>query len=85
VPSSSNYQHMRGMYEGMLGTSAGQANAQHLANGQIMHQLQSQSVSLAYIDVFWLLFFASLIMIPMSFLLQKNNPKSGGGEPVAAH
>jgi hypothetical protein len=31
------------------------------------------------------LFFASLIMIPLSFLLQKNNPRQGSKEPVAAH
>jgi DHA2 family multidrug resistance protein len=85
VPSNLNYQGVEGMYKGTFMGKMGAANAQHLANGQILNTLQSQSVTLAYVDVFWLLFFASLIMIPLSFLLQKNNPRQGSKEPVAAH
>ncbi len=85
TPSSMNFQSMQGMYQGTFTNSAGAANAQHLADGRILNSLQSQSATLAYIDVFWILFAASLIMIPLAFLLRKNDPKSGGKEPVAAH
>ena len=78
VPSNQNYQRMEGMYQGSLGAQMGPANAQHLANGQILNQLQSQAVTLAYVDVFWLLFYASLVMIPLSFLLKRNDPSAGG-------
>ena len=85
TPSSMNFQSMQGMYQGAFTTSAGAANAQHLAQGQILNSLQAQSVTLAYVDVFWILFTASLIMIPLSFLLRKNDPTAGKKEPVAAH
>ncbi len=85
APSGMNYQRVEGMYRGTFTGSAGAANAQHLANGQILNSLQSQSNTLAYIDVFWILFAASVAMVLLAFLLQKNNPRAGSREPVAAH
>ncbi|RRA47227.1 DHA2 family efflux MFS transporter permease subunit [Acidipila sp. EB88] len=84
-PSSSNYQQQLGRYQGTFTTKMGAANSQHLANGQILNNLQSQSVTLAYVDVFWILFAASCCMVLLAFLLQKNNPRAGASEPVAAH
>ena len=85
VPSSSNYQQQQGLYRGTFDTKMGAANAQHLANGQLLNQLQSQAVTLAYVDVFWILCAASLIMIPMAFLLQRNDPRAAAKQEVAAH
>ncbi len=85
VPAGRNYQQNYGMYHGTFTGSAGSANAQHLANGQLMNNLQSQAVTLGYVDVFWLLCAASIIMIPMAFLLQKNNPRAGQKQEIAAH
>ena len=85
VPSSTNYQQRQDQYLGTFNMKMGAANAQHLADGQILNNLQSQSTTLAYVDVFWLLFAASLIMVALAFVLQKNNPRAGKQEPVAAH
>ena len=85
VPANSNYQQQVGAYQGTYNRGMGSANAQHLANGQILNQLQSQSVTLAYVDVFWILCAASIIMVPLAFLLRKNNPREGASQEVAAH
>ncbi len=84
APSDPNYQRMQNMYQGTFATKMGGANAQHLANGQILNNLQSQSVTLAYVDVFWILFAASLVMVLLSFLLKKNDP-TAGGQSAPAH
>ncbi len=85
IPSNANYQSVEGMYQGTFTGKMGAANAQHLANGQILNSLGSQSTVLAYVDVFWILCAVSLIMIPLSFLLSKNNPREGAKSEVAAH
>ncbi len=85
TPSNLNYQHTQGMYMSTFSGKMGPANAQHLADGQIMNNLQSQSTTLAYIDVFWVLFAVSVVMVLLSFLLKRNDPRAGSNEPVAAH
>lgn len=85
TPSNMNYQHTQGMYLNTFSGKMGSANAQHLADGQILNNLQSQSTTLAYIDVFWVLFAVSVVMVLLSFLLQRNDPRAGSKEPVAAH
>jgi len=85
APSGRNYQQHLGVLRGAFSGSAGSANATHLAQGQIMNQMQSQAVTMAYVDVFWILCGASILMIPLAFLLKKNNPREKAGEPIAAH
>ncbi len=85
IPSGQTYQRVEGMYQGVFGRSNGSANAQHYAGGQILNQLQAQATTLAYVDMFWVLCAASAIMIPMAFLLQKNDPKHAAKQEVAAH
>ncbi len=85
TPSSSAYQQLHGIYQGALTTRLGAANAPGGADGQIMNRLTSQSTTLAYVDVFWILFAASVVMTLLTFLLKKNNPRARAGEPVAAH
>jgi DHA2 family multidrug resistance protein len=85
APSSQTYQRIEGMYQNAFGQTNGAANAQHYAGGQILHQLQAQATTLAYVDMFWVLCAASAVMIPLAFLLQKNDPTHGGKQEVAAH
>jgi len=60
-------------------TSAGKGNAEALAQGQIYNQLNQQATTLAYVDVFWILCAAAIIMIGLTFLLYKNNPQAHKG------
>jgi DHA2 family multidrug resistance protein len=78
VLASSNYQQQIDALRHTFDVSAGKANGLHLAQGQIYGQLQAQTQALAYVDVFYVLAFASLLMIPMSFLLNRNRPGGGG-------
>ncbi|MBW4043570.1 DHA2 family efflux MFS transporter permease subunit [Acidipila rosea] len=82
--SNPNLQNELAALKGVFGGSAGGANASQLAHGSIYNQLQQQSQALAYVDVFYLLCAASVLMIPMAFLLKKNKPGEGSGE-IAVH
>jgi DHA2 family multidrug resistance protein len=53
------------------------ADAQAHAYVRVYRALQAQAVTLAYIDVFWLLAVAASIMFLISFLLGKNDPRAG--------
>jgi DHA2 family multidrug resistance protein len=59
--------------------TAGKANGLALAQGQLYNQLQAQTAALAYVDVYYVLGFAAVLMVPLAFLLDKNHP---GGGPV---
>jgi len=61
------------------GSSASQAS--HQAYAMVANMLDRQSTMLAYIDNFWLLAVAVLIMIPFVFLMKKVKP----GGPIAVH
>ena len=83
IPSSANFQQRVQSLTGVFDGSAGPGNAGGLAQGTIYNQLQQQSSTLAYVDVFYILCAASILMIPMAFLLKKNKPGAGGA--VAVH
>ncbi len=85
TPSGSAYQQNFQRYQGTFAGRMGPGNAQHLADGQILNNLQSQSTTLAYIDVFWMLFAVCLVMVALAFLLRRNNPREGGGQQAPAH
>ncbi len=61
------------------GSSAGQATRQ--AYGMVSGMIAQQATMLAYIDDFWLVGMAVVIMIPLVFLMKKVKP----GGPVAVH
>jgi DHA2 family multidrug resistance protein len=50
------------------------ADATHQAYGRIYGAIQLQSMSLAYLDVIWIFALAALCMIPLVFLMKKNDP-----------
>jgi hypothetical protein len=64
------------------GLSLHEAQRQTLA--RIYGTLQAQAVALAYIDAFWALGIAAVIMFFLSFVLKRNDPKAGRGS-VSAH
>jgi DHA2 family multidrug resistance protein len=82
-PSSANIQNRVNALSNVFSRSAGSANANQLAQGQIYNQLQQQTHTLGYQDMYFILCAASLIMIPLSFLLRKNKPGAGG--EIAMH
>jgi DHA2 family multidrug resistance protein len=57
--------------------------AQQQALGRLYAMVQAQAGVLSYIDVYWLLAMASLIMFVASFLLKRNEP--GKSEKVSVH
>jgi len=57
-------------------------DAQTQAYARIYQAVQAQAATLAYIDAFWVLAVGSAIMFFLSFLLQKNDPGTGGEAAV---
>lgn len=83
TPSSSNVQNQVSALSSVFSRTVGPANATQLAQGQIYNQMQQQSHALAYQDMYFILCVASLIMVPLAFLLRKNKPGVGG--EIAIH
>jgi DHA2 family multidrug resistance protein len=79
TPSGADFQNRVSALTGYFTNSVGKANAGAMAQGEIYNQLNQQTTALAYVDVFWILCAAALIMIPLSFLLDKNNPREQKG------
>jgi MFS transporter, DHA2 family, multidrug resistance protein len=74
-----NYQQQIDSLRNVFDVSAGKANGLSLARGELFQRLQSQTQALAYVDVFYVLALAAALMVPMAFLLRRNQP---GGGPV---
>ena len=73
-----NYQQKIDALRHTFDSTAGKANGLHLAQGQIYDQLQAQTQALAYVDVYYVLAFAAILMVPLAFLLDRNRPGGGG-------
>jgi MFS transporter, DHA2 family, multidrug resistance protein len=56
--------------------------AQMQAHARVYQSVQGQAAALAYIDTFWLLGVAAMIMFVLSFLLKKNEPGKGDAGAV---
>lgn len=84
TPTSQNLQNQVSTLTNTFTRSVGAGNAAHMAQGRIYNQLQQQSQTLAYVDIYYLLCGVSLLMIPLTFLLQKNHPGARSGE-IAVH
>ncbi|HXO93914.1 MAG TPA: hypothetical protein VN825_07245, partial [Candidatus Acidoferrum sp.] len=86
VPSNPNYQNqISALTTGVFNGRSGPGNAGTLAGGTIYNQLIKQAQTLAYVDVFYVLCAASILMVPLAFLLRKNNPREGGSSEIAVH
>ena len=73
-----NYQQQIDALRHTFDTTAGKANGLHLAQGQLYDHLQAQTQALAYVDVYYVLCFAAILMVPLAFLLDRNQPGGGG-------
>ena len=63
----------------------GPANAQLGAQTQIYSAMGRQTQALAYVDIYYILGAVSAVMILLSFLLDKNNPRVGAKAEIAVH
>ncbi|HTF71594.1 MAG TPA: DHA2 family efflux MFS transporter permease subunit [Edaphobacter sp.] len=84
-PGSPAYQQRLEALTGALTNHLGPSNAQSGATARIYNLLQAQTAAQAYVDVYFALAAASAIMVLLSFLLDKNNPKAGGKTEIAVH
>ncbi len=57
-----------------LGRSVGPGSAAGAAMGRIYSMLDAQAATLAYQDVYWLIAVATGVMVPLAFLLDRNDP-----------
>jgi len=85
TPSSAIFQSQLQSLQHSLSGSFGPANANYLAQAQIYNRLQAQASLLAYVDVYFILCALSLLMIPLTLLLRRNNPKESAQNKVAVH
>jgi DHA2 family multidrug resistance protein len=83
--ASPNYQRALGQFTNAFRGIGGPANAQIMAQTQIYNQMVAQCQALAYQDVYYVLGAASIIMIFLSFMLDKNDPKAAGKTEIAVH
>ena len=67
----------------LIGFGMSLTDARMHAYALIYRQVQAQAATLAYIDVFWMLAIGASIMCAMSFLLSKNDPRTGGAGAAA--
>jgi DHA2 family multidrug resistance protein len=66
-----------------LTTGLGAPQALRQAYARLYGVVQGQAQALAYVDTFWLLAVCGGVMVGLSFLLKKNDPRAGGR--VTAH
>ena len=62
-----------------LGNSFGAANSSRMALAQIYQQLNQQAQTQGYQDVYMELSLASIVLVALSFMLNKNRPGAGPG------
>jgi MFS transporter, DHA2 family, multidrug resistance protein len=75
---------MDGLAQELVHAGLSLHEAQRQAFARIYASVQAQAAALAYIDTFWVLGIAAVVMFFLSFVLKKNNPRAGTGS-VAAH
>ena len=79
TPGGAYFQNRVGALTDYFTTAVGKANAGAMAQGEIYNQMNRQASALAYVDVFWILCAAAVLMVPLAFLLDKNNPRERKG------
>ena len=78
-PGAIGYQQHLQALTGFFGNAAGSANAAAMALGTIYQQLIQQATTQGYQDVYMELSWASIVLIGLAFLLDKNRPGAGPG------
>ncbi|HEX3820620.1 MAG TPA: DHA2 family efflux MFS transporter permease subunit [Candidatus Sulfotelmatobacter sp.] len=73
-----------GLAQQLANAGVGLHDARQQALGRLYAEVQLQASALAYIDTFWVLGIAAVVMVALSFVLRKNNPREGRGS-VSVH
>ena len=83
APDSPIFQaQLEGLTQSLANAGLGTYEAQRQALARIYQSVLAQAETLAYIDTFWMLGAASVVMFLLSFALKRNDPGSG---QAAAH
>ena len=86
TPTNANLQQQIQSLSHYFDRTGGPGNSGNFAQGRIYNQLIQQASVLAYVDVFYIMCGAAILMVPLSFLLARNKPGGGGGSSeIAAH
>jgi DHA2 family multidrug resistance protein len=72
---------MRGMSAYFEQQGFSPADAANQAYGRIYGMMQIHSAAMAYVDAIWVMAWVSLCMVPLVFLLKKNNPQEAKMSP----
>ena len=75
---------MNGLAQQLAHAGLSMHEAQREALARIYASLQTQAAALAYVDTYWVLGVAAVVMFFLSFVLKKNDPNAGPGT-VSAH
>ena len=78
-------QRLQSLTGALSATRLGPANAAGGAAARIYSSVQSQTSAQGYVDVYFALAAASAIMVLLTFLLDKNNPREGAKTEIAVH
>jgi MFS transporter, DHA2 family, multidrug resistance protein len=81
--NSTFQEHLAALTNALASAGLSTYEAQRQALARLYQSVLAQAETLAYVDTFWLLGAASIVMFVLSFALKKNDPGSGG--PAAAH
>jgi DHA2 family multidrug resistance protein len=74
---------LEGLFHQLAAAGLGAPQALQQAYARLYGILVAQAQTLAYIDTYWLLALCGTVMVGLSFLLKKNDPRAGG--QLAAH
>jgi DHA2 family multidrug resistance protein len=84
-PGNAAYQQRLQSFTGALTSHLGPSNAGAGATSRIYTSLIAQTQAQAYVDVYFTLAAASAIMVLLTFLLDRNDPRTGGKTEIAVH
>jgi DHA2 family multidrug resistance protein len=84
-PGNAAYQQRLQSFTGALTSHLGPSNAGAGATSRIYTSLIAQTQAQAYVDVYFTLAAASAIMVLLTFLLDRNDPRAGGKTEIAVH
>ncbi len=69
---------VRNLAAHLVASGLGEYQSLQQATGRLYRAMQTQAQTLAYIDAFWVLASIAAVMFVASFILKKNDPKTGG-------
>jgi MFS transporter, DHA2 family, multidrug resistance protein len=70
---------LSGLAQQLANAGVGMQDARQHALARLYAEVQLQAAALAYLDTYWVLGIAALVMFALSFVLKKNDPREGSG------